>query len=334
MGVNNPNWRVVVAGTDVTGKMRPRLVSLRLTEKRGSEADQLDIALDDTDGLLALPKEGAEIALELGWLDGPDVQAGLVDKGRFKVDSVNHSGPPDTVTIRARAVDFTSKISTRRSKSWHDATLGTVVREVASANGLTPRIEAKLAAIPVKSLSQSRESDVAFLRRLGKEHDALATIKRGFLLFAPIGTGKTASGKDLPTAIIARRQQDRHSFDIEAREGAGKVTADWHDRKSAAKKTVTAGSGDGAERKLARTYASEAAAKKAVAAESSRSKRAPRKMSVTLALGRVDLYPEQKTSVAGFKAEIDATKWVIAEVQHQLDSSGGFTSRVQLELAQ
>jgi len=333
MGINVPNWRVVVAGTDVTGTMRPRLISLRLTEKRGSEADQLDIVLDDSDGRLALPQDGAEIELQLGWARGGEVQIGLVDKGRFKVDSINHSGPPDALTIRARAVDFTSKISTRRNRSWHDTTLGAIVRDIANANGLTPRVEGKIASIAVQALSQSRESDVAFLRRLGKEHDALATIKRGFLVFAPIGSGQTASGKDLPAAIISRRHGDRHDFGIEARESTSAVNAEWHDRKEAKKKKVTVGSGAGAERTLTRVYSTEAAAKKAAEAEASRSKRAPRKLSLGLALARVDLYPEQKVTAAGFKAEIDATKWLLAEVEHSLDANGGFTSRLQLELA-
>jgi len=46
-----------------------------------------------------------------------------------------------------------------------------------------------------------------------------------------------------------------------------------------------------------------------------------------------DLYPEQRVTAEGFKAEIDATPWLLAEAEHQLDSVGGFTTRVQFELA-
>ncbi len=92
------------------------------------------------------------------------------------------------------------------------------------------------------------------------------------------------------------------------------------------------GSGGGAERKLTRVYATEAAARKAADAEASRSKRAPRKLTLNLGLARVDLYPEQKTTVSGFKAEIDATKWLLAEIEQTLDGKDGFTSKVILEL--
>lgn len=328
---NVPDFRVMLGSKDISPAIRPRLLSMRLTEKRGSEADQLDIVLDDSDGKLALPTAGAILSLQLGWSIGNDVTPGLVDKGSFTVDEIEHSGPPDTVTIRARSADFTSKITTRASRSWHDTTLGAVVQALAAQNGLTPRCAPALAAIEVKSLSQTRESDLAFLRRLGREHDAVATIKRGALIFAPIGSGQTATGKSLPSSTIQRRDGDRHTFRIEKREAAGKVTADWHDRKAAAKKSVSVGEGAGPERKLARVYPNEAAAHRASQAEAKRSGRAPRKLDLDLALARLDLFPEQRVTASGFKAEIDATNWLIAEVTHDLRGSG-FTTAVQLEM--
>ncbi|MEG8052680.1 hypothetical protein QP185_04485 [Sphingomonas aerolata] len=60
---------------------RRRLVSLGITEKRGEEADQLDLAIDDADGAVALPPTGAKIHVWLGWKQGSDVTPSLVDKG-------------------------------------------------------------------------------------------------------------------------------------------------------------------------------------------------------------------------------------------------------------
>lgn len=332
MSVAVPDFRVMLGGEDISPRLRPRLVSLRLVEKRGGEADQLDIVLDDSDGRLAMPPEGAVLALQLGWKAGSDVPIGLVDKGRFIVDELEHSGPPDTLTIRARSADFTSAIATRREQSWHDTTLGDVVRQIAARHGLTARCAAALASIAIKALSQSRESDIAFLRRLGREHDAVATIKAGALIFAPIGAGITASGQPLPSAVIRRRDGDRHTFRVEKREAVGRVTASWHDRRSARKKTVTAGAGDGPERKLARVHPSEQAARRAAEAEAKRGARAPRKLSLNLAFARLDLYPEQRIRAEGFKAEIDQARWLVGEAEHQLDSNAGFATRVQLEL--
>ncbi len=79
------------------------------------------------------------LAVQLGWKAGDGVAIGLVDKGRFKVDEVKHSGPPDTVVIKASAADFASSLTTRREQSWHATTIGAVVGAVAGRNRLDAR---------------------------------------------------------------------------------------------------------------------------------------------------------------------------------------------------
>ncbi|MDG2515632.1 hypothetical protein P7B04_23465 [Sphingobium yanoikuyae] len=37
--------------------------------------------------------------------------------------------------------------------------------------------------------------------------------------------------------------------------------------------------------------------------------------------------------VSGYKDEIDATTWLISEVTHRLDKSGGFTTDIKMETA-
>jgi phage protein D len=160
--------------------------------------------LDDVDGLLAIPPEGARLLVMLGWKQGRDVVPGLVHKGSFKVDEVNHSGPPDQIRIRARAADFTSAIRNRREQSWANTTLGTVLEDIAGRNALALRIAPDLAAIALPALHQSRESGTAFLRRLGRENDAVATVKTGTLIFARKGAGTTSTGQPLPTLALIR----------------------------------------------------------------------------------------------------------------------------------
>ncbi len=323
-GANIPDFRVTLDGQDLTGKLRPRLIGLTLSEKRGDEADQLDITLDDTDGRLALPGTGAVLQLHIGWRQGADVTLGLIDKGSFTVDEVEHAGPPDQVTIRARSADFTSDLRTRREQSWHDTTIGAVIAEIAGRNGLQPRCAAALAAIALPALVQSRESDMALMRRLGREHDAVATIKQGALIFAPIGAGTTASGAPLPALTLRRRDGDRHSYRVEKREEAEGVTASWHDRREAKRKSVTIGKASGA-KALSHVYASESSARRAAKTTLQRAERQPVSLSLSLALGRADIYPEQSASVAGFKAEIDAVKWLVAEVSHTIGNRGFVT---------
>jgi phage protein D len=329
---NIADWRVTMDGKDLSDRLRPRLVSLSLSEKRGDEADQLDIVLNDTDGMLGIPKEGALLSVQLGWKQGRDVTAGLIDKGSFKVDDVSHSGPPDQITIKARAADFTSQIRNRREQSWKNTTLGAVLKDVAGRNGLTLKIAPDLSSIALPSISLSRESEIAFLRRLGRENDAVATIKDGHLVFARKGAGTAPSGRALPTLTIRRTDGDRHNWQRQKRDGQEGVTASWHDRKGAARKTVTMGKEEGA-KKLRKIYPDEASAKRAAIAERDRIKRAPATLDMKLALGRADAIPEARVTVSGYKDEIDATTWLISEVTHRLDKSGGFVTDLKMETA-
>ncbi len=337
---NVPAYRVEVNGTDITpvlrearpgNRKRPRLISLGLTDKRGGDADQLDLVIDDSDGAFDLPPAGAIIRVSLGWTSGPDVTPGLVDMGTYVVDDVGHSGPPDQITVRARAADFTGAMRIRRERSWHGTTLGAIVADVAKAHGLQPRCATALASIAVTANAQSRESDLAFLRRLGRDHDAVATIKDGRLILKPMADRATVSGAALPPVTIRRREGDRHDYQVQKQEDAAGVSADWHDRGSAKKKTVTIGKADGA-RKLSRTYASETDARAAAKAEAGRAARQPRTLSLSLALGRPDLKPETPVTVSGFKAAIDAQRWVLAEVTHTLGDRG-FATGLKLESA-
>jgi Phage protein D len=330
-GNNIPDWTVTLDGKDLTGKMRPRLVSLGISERRSEAADQLEITLDDTDGRLALPSPGAVLAVSIGWKQGADVTAGLVNKGLFKVDEIEHSGPPDQITLRARSADFAAQLRQRREQHWDETTLGDVLREIAMRNGLSARVSESLAGIRVASLTESRESDMAFLRRLGAEHDAVATIKAGCLLFSRKGAGTTPGGITLPSLSINRRDGDRHRWTRQTRTDYKGVTASWHDTASAKRKTITTGAADGAKR-LRKVYASEPEARRAAEAEHERLKRIPAEFDLTLALGHADASPEQRLTLVGFKPEIDAQKWLITDVSHRLDNNG-FTTDIKCETA-
>jgi phage protein D len=170
---------------------------------------------------------------------------------------------------------------------------------------------------------------MALLRRLGREYDAVATIKAGKLLFAPIGSGASASGQSLARLTIRRRDGDRHSFRLEKREESEGVVAEYHDRRAAKRKSVTVGKASGA-RRLSHVYASESSAHRAAKSTMSRAKRAPGSLDISLALGRADVFPEQKARALGFKREIDAMKWIVVSVTHTL-SERGFMTALKVE---
>lgn len=362
----DPAYMLTLDGADITQNFSDRLIGLTMTDNRGFEADQLDIALDDTDGLVELPPRGASLTLWLGWQG-----SALVNKGSFTVDEIEHRGAPDTLTIRGRSADFRGSLNSRREQSWHDTTLGVIVETIAQRNKLTASVADSLKAIAIPHIDQTQESDAAFLSRLAERNGASVSVKAGKLLFLKAGSAMTASGKPIPQMTVERGDGDRHQFAIADREAYTGVTAKWlhtQDPKPQkqkvklkrkpkeqhlralqhpkAAKTSTkarekkaqearegeymAGESDNV-LELTTIYATKAQAMRAAQAKWDRIQRGVAEFSITLATGRADLFPETPVSVKGFKRVIDEQAWIISRVVHSLNGSG-FTTGLELEV--
>ncbi|MBB3141227.1 contractile injection system protein, VgrG/Pvc8 family [Halomonas organivorans] len=329
MPYHRPSYRVTLAGQDITPKLNGRLHSLRIKAQRDQESDQLDIVLTDHDGELAIPPSGALLSVAIGWQD-----EGLIDRGTFHVDEVEHSGSPDRLTIRARAADMQQMLPGKRTQSWHDPTqtLGTIIGAVAGRNGLSPIIGGDLGAIPLPHIDQTDESDLNFLTRLGRRYDAVATIKSGRLLFTPAGDGRAASGAALGGVVITRRDGDQHRYSRTSRDAESYtgVKAYWNDPRAAARQEVVAG-GTGKLKELRAVFANEADAMDEAVSEWQRIQRREALFELTMAHGRADLIAETPITLVGWKPQIDGTDWLITDVEDILDDKG-YITRIRCEV--
>ncbi|HCM9215185.1 TPA: phage late control D family protein [Enterobacter kobei] len=351
---------------DITQDFSDRLISLTMTDNRGFEADQLDIELDDTDGQIAMPPRGATLTLWLGWQG-----SALIKKGTFTVDEIEHRGAPDTLTIRGRSADFRGSLNSRREQSWHDTTLGQIVETIAARNKLTVSVADTLKAVAVPHIDQSQESDAVFLSRLADRNGASVSVKAGKLLFLKAGSGKTASGKPIPQMTLERGDGDRHQFAIADREAYTGVSAKWlhtkvpkpqkqkvklkrkpkekHLRALQHPKATKAPANAKAQKEqearegeymageadnvleLTTIYATKAQAMRAAQAKWDKLQRGVAEFSISLAIGRADLFPETPIAVKGFKRVIDDQAWIISRVVHNLNSNG-YTTGLELEV--
>lgn len=318
-------YRLSVDGVDIAQRIAQRLISLQLTDNRGLEADQLDIALSDHDGLLAIPPRGAVLRLWLGWSD-----SGLVDKGSYTVDETEHSGAPDVLTLRARSADLRKQLRIKREGSYSDTTLGEVITRIAQRNDLVPVISEALASQPVLHLDQANESDANLLTRLGEDFDAVATVKAGRLLFLGGNGGHTVGGATLPHITLTRADGDQHRYLQADRDAYDGVRAYYYDINSARKQEAIAGGGDNL-KDLRHSYGDQASALRAARSEWNRLQRGSATLSYDLARGRPDLIPELTYSLQGIKAEIDAIVWHGGNVQHSLTADAGYTTSLELE---
>ncbi|MBU9832498.1 phage late control D family protein [Rahnella sp. FC061912-K] len=357
-----PDYMVKLAGSDITTDISRRLISLSLTDNRGFEADQLDIELDDADGLMKMPPRGAVLSVFLGWKG----QA-LFHKGEFTVDEVEHRGAPDTLTLRARSADYRGSLNSRRDNSYHDTTLEAIVSAVAARNSLEPAVAESLKGVKVSHIDQTQETDAAFITRLAELNGGVVAIKAGKLIFIKPGSALTASGKPIPQMTLTRSDGDGHTFNIADRDAYTGVSATWLHTKEpkpkkvkvqrkkkekhlralqhpAAKKTAAkaqktpeakegeylAGNDENVFA-LTTVYATQKAAMRAAQAKWDKLQRGVAQFSISLARGRADLFPETPLAVSGFKAVIDAQPWIISKVTHSLNN-GGYTTGLELEV--
>ncbi|HEF8784534.1 TPA: phage late control D family protein [Providencia alcalifaciens] len=345
---STPIFVLTANGVNINAQVQGRLISLSMTDNRGFEADQIDIELDDSDGQLALPKRGEKLSLHLGWKN-----EALIYKGTFTVDEIEHSGTPDRLMIRGRSADFRETLNVKREQSYHQKTLGDIVRTLAERNKLKPVIDNKLDKIRISHIDQTNESDGSFLTRFAKLEGAIVAVKDGNLLFMRQGEGLTASGQPIPTMHITRSVGDGHRFSLADRDAYTGVVANWlNTREPKNKKKVeikrkrkTSASKEAPKEKqgeylageqgnvltLSHTYATKENAERAAKAQWEKIQRGVASFSIQLAKGRADLYPEMPITLSGFKPEIDNAEWTLTRVVHTLNDSG-FMTALELEV--
>lgn len=335
-----PEFQVIVDGKDISTKLSSRLIGLTMTDNRGFEADTLEITLDDTDGALALPRRGAKMKLALGWQG-----EGLVDKGFFTVDELEYSGPPDTLTIRGKSADMRGSLMKSREESYHKKTVKDIIGIISGRHKLKDVIAERLSSELIDHIDQANESDAGFLSRLADTFDAVATVKNDNLLFIKAGEALSASGKALAPVVITKNVGDSYRFSIADRNAYTGVVAFWQDTKGGKRKAAKATTktkddkksdevlvGDSENVKTLRhIYVSEKNALRSAKAMWEKLQRGMAALSITLAIGRADVYPECPVTVLGFKPEIDNADWILTKVTHQLDDSG-FVTQLALEV--
>ncbi|NKD45976.1 hypothetical protein HEQ69_09675 [Haematospirillum jordaniae] len=318
-----PDWRILAENRDITTAFARRLLALRLLDKSGMEADQLELSVFD-DGSIALPARGVRLSLAIGWKG-----ESLFDKGRFVVDEIGHEGPPDVIRITARSADFQGALKDQREASYEATNIGSVLGSIAERHGLAAAIHPDLAAIAIDHIDQTNESDLNFISRLGEDHDALSTIKAGRLLFLPAASGVTASGAAMPSLTINRRDSDRHSFRTSDREGSTTgIAAKWHNLSTGSTETVIAGREGGSVKTLKKIYTSRKDAEDAAAAAWKQRQRGANELTLSLALGKPDLCAGMPLNLVGWSPEICRMNWIADDVTHTIDGSGGFTTDI------
>ncbi|CAI8709707.1 phage late control D family protein [Pseudomonas sp. P105] len=318
-----PTYRIVADGKDITALINDRLLSLRTSDKPGMDSDDFELRIDDRDQAVALPTRGAGIEVYLGYTG----QA-LTRLGRYTVDEIELSGPPDTMVIRGKASDMRGSGKTVRSGSWENVPLQQIVRDVAARNGWQPVCPVQT---KVPRVDQLNESDYNFITRLAKQYDCTAKLADGKLLVMPRQGGQTASGKNLSPVVLRRADLSRYQFRLGDRNTQKAVRTKHQDKKSGALKVVELENDDlpnglPAVHTDRHIYPNKSAAEQAAKARLAAFNRSSAGVRLEMA-GRTDVFAERSIIVQGIKPGLDGE--YLAEAVEQLFTSSGWTTTVE-----
>jgi phage protein D len=316
-----PTFRLVADGKDITALINDRLLMLRTSDKPGMESDEFELRIDDRDQAVGLPSRGGLVEVYLGYAG----QA-LTRMGRYTVDEVELSGPPDTLVIRGKASDMRGSGKTTRSGSWENVPLQQIVRDVAARNGWEPvcPVTAK-----VPRVDQFNESDFHFITRLAKQYDCTAKVGEGKVLVLPRQAGQSASGKTLPTVTISRPDVGRYQFRLGDKSTHKAVRTKSQDKKTGALQVVELDNDDApnglppvhTDRHI---YPNKSAAEQAAKARLAAFNRSTAGVRLEMR-GRTDLFAEITISAQGFKVGLDG-EYLVDSVEQSFTSSGWTTA--------
>ncbi|WP_406821157.1 phage late control D family protein [Pseudomonas sp. KnCO4] len=316
-----PQFRIQADGKDITALINDRLLLLRTTDKPGMEADDFELRIDARDGTVAVPPRGALIELHLGYAGQP-----LTRLGRYTVDEVEVSGPPDTLVIRGKASDLRGSGRSVRSGSWEAVPLQRIVAEIGARNGwqaICPVF------IQVPRVDQVNESDFNFITRLARQYDSTAKLANGQLLVLPRQAGQSASGKPLGVVGISRGEVSQWHFRLDDKAARKAVRTRHFDAASGVARTIELGNDGAAEGQRPvhtdrHLYPNRAAAEQAARARLASFNRATAQVRLDMP-GRTDLFAERSIDLHGFVDGLDG-QYQIDSVEQVFTSSGWRTT--------
>ena len=318
-----PTCCIVAEGADITALINDRLLLLRTTDKPGMESDDFELRIDDRDSAVSLPSRGASIEVFLGYSG-----TALTRLGRYTVDEVELSGPPDTLVSRGKASDMRGSGKTTRSGSWENVSLASIVNDVAARNGWQPVYPM---GTVVPRADQLNESDFNFITRLARQYDCTAKVADGKLLVLQRQAGQSASGKALGAITLTRSDVSRWQFRLADR-STHKAVSTQHQDKKTGKLAIITLDNDQAPDGLPpihtdrHIYPNKSAAEQAAKARLSAFNRSTAAVRLEMP-GRTDLFAERSINAQGFKTGLDG-EYLVDSVE-QVFTQSGWTTTVE-----
>lgn len=177
MNIQTPKFTVLYNNKNITADISKYMISLSYSDKTEGESDEIEIEVEDVDLRWQnswYPEKGAKLTVSIG-----NLKCGV-----FEIDEIQLSGPPDVVTIRGMATGIVNSLRTKKSDAHENKTLKQIAEKVANKNNLT--IQGTIPEITFGRITQNKETDLAFLKRISQEYGVLFAVRENVITFTSI----------------------------------------------------------------------------------------------------------------------------------------------------
>lgn len=325
---------VNVAGQNITARILPLLISLRISDKEGTHSDTVEIVLDDNGGQIKLPRDGDPITVLLGWEGGALSLAfeGTVDEVR----SSGSRGSGRELRISGKGVDTKGKAKEGQQMSMDDMTVQDALNKAGQKAGISVKVDPSLANIKRAWWGLNDESFIHFGERVAREMGGIFKIKGKQAILAKKGGGSVSGGA--LGSVPAVWGLNLISWDIAPTLGRPRhkqTRSRYYDTKKAEWKSVTEETDDtGADATLAdrHTRTDEEEAKGAAENGARDSEREKGGGTVSID-GTIAAKPGGTCLVGRVRPGVNGA-YRITTVDHELNRSGGWLTNLEVKQPQ
>ena len=181
MSLREPDFKLFYRNVDISSELDPHLLSCTYTDKLDGEADEIDVTVQDKQGLWRgpwCPEHGDTVELWIGYKGLPFVYC-----GSFEIDEPNArlGRGGDTFSFKGVSAPVTKAVRTRNNARFEKQKLKQVAEKIGSKHGM--EIVGTPPDIYFDHVAQRRERDLEFLSRLAKDYGAYFAVKGRKLVF-------------------------------------------------------------------------------------------------------------------------------------------------------
>ncbi len=181
--VRSPKWILTYSGVNISADVSQMVVAIRYVDRLDGASGELEIELEDSTKLWQgawYPALGDIVSLQIGYSG-----ESLLDCGEFQIDELELDGPPDVMRLRCLAAYITTAMRTANTVAYENMGIVEIAGQIAAKYGLTLVTASSESESDVvfARVTQRRQMDLEFLKRLAREHNFDFTVRAGQLVF-------------------------------------------------------------------------------------------------------------------------------------------------------